>query len=76
VTKVKFDVYSLSEAGKELVEQIRKFSTSPLAAPNFDGEEYLNNPTHFYYFSEILKASIINRGRGAHSPTGHGIRCL
>jgi len=62
VTKVKFDVYSLSEAGKELVEQIRKFSTSPLAAPNFDGEEYLNNPTHFYYFSEILKASIINGG--------------
>ncbi|BBD73222.1 MarR family transcriptional regulator [Sulfodiicoccus acidiphilus] len=63
VVKVKFDVYALSEAGKQLTEEIRKFGSSVLPTLTVeDTEEYLNNPTHFYYFSEILKASIVNGG--------------
>ncbi|BDC17326.1 ArsR family transcriptional regulator [Acidianus sp. HS-5] len=61
VERVKYDIYTLSENGKKLMEKLSGISTQQLQVIDLDPtEDILNNVTHYYYFVEIVKASTLN----------------
>jgi Mn-dependent transcriptional regulator len=59
VEKVKYDIYTLTEKGKVLMETFNKLVNGEI--PKEDGD-LTRNPTHFYYLVEILKVAILNKG--------------
>ncbi|MFP3202945.1 MAG: MarR family transcriptional regulator [Sulfolobus sp.] len=61
VERVKYDIYTLSENGKKLMEKLSGITTQQIQAIDVDpAEDILNNITHYYYFVEIVKASVLN----------------
>lgn len=70
VTRIKYDIYSLSSIGQNLVEELKGIEKTQqkqtdLRADAKKTEEeisILNNITHYYYFVQIIKASMLNGG--------------
>jgi len=61
VSKVKYDVYELTEQGRSVVGDLASILNGQLGEER-EAEDPLNNPTHFYYFTEIAKASVVCNG--------------
>lgn len=61
VERVKYDIYTLSENGKKLIEKLNNITAYQIQIDNdFTTEDILNDITHYYYFVEIVKATVLN----------------
>lgn len=64
VEKVKYDIYNLTSEGKDLIVKLQEIQVEePKIIEDKDYIDILNNVTHYYYFVEIVKATIVNNGK-------------
>ncbi|GAA5420437.1 hypothetical protein Stok01_02400 [Sulfurisphaera tokodaii] len=59
VVKIKYDIYDLSEKGKEILNKLNDL-THYTTLPKIEDEIPLNNSIQYFYLIEMLKASLIN----------------
>ncbi|XAE99328.1 HTH-type transcriptional activator ArnR [Sulfolobus tengchongensis] len=67
IIKVKYDVYDLSEKGKQVLNKLNYFTSHTVSTQNgVDGGNNvlsnIDNPSQNYYLLELIKMSLLNNG--------------